>query len=255
MDRNTTGRERHARGVYDAKARLTSVVPRILVVEDERDLARGLQANLEVEGYDVVVAHNGEDGLRAARESAVDLVLLDLMLPGIDGYDVLARLRKSGVDVPVLILTARAEEVDKVRGFLAGADDYVTKPFGVMELLLRIGAILRRGRPAVATASAGRELKTMGPIEVDVTDRSVRMNDRPVALTPKAFDLLLALMDRKGRVASRHDLLRDVWGYADAVTTRTVDAHVAELRRKLEVDPSAPKFIITVWKVGYRLVG
>ena len=227
---------------------------RILVVEDERDLARGLQANLEVEGYDVAVANSGEDGLRLACEGPVDLVLLDLMLPGMDGYDVLSRLRKSGVDVPVLILTARAEEVDKVRGFLAGADDYVTKPFGVMELLLRIGAILRRGR-APGTAPVASDTRRVGPIEVDVADRSVRVNERPVSLTPKAFDLLLALMQRQGRVASRHDLLRDVWGYAESVTTRTVDAHVAELRRKLEVDAAEPRHIVTVWKVGYRLVG
>lgn len=228
---------------------------RILVVEDERDLARGLQANLEVEGYEVAVAHTGEDGIRLALENPVDLVLLDLMLPGIDGYEVLSRLRKQGVDVPVLILTARAEEVDKVRGFLAGADDYVTKPFGVMELLLRISAILRRGRAMSPANPVGHEVRRLGPIEVDVSDRSVRVHDRAVALTPKAFDLLIALMDRKGRVASRHDLLRDVWGYADSVTTRTVDAHVAELRRKLEEDPATPRHIVTVWKVGYRLVG
>jgi two-component system alkaline phosphatase synthesis response regulator PhoP len=202
----------------------------------------------------VSVAQNGEDGPRIAREQTVDLVLLDLMLPGMDGYDVLSRLRKSGVDVPVLILTARAEEVDKVRGFLAGADDYVTKPFGVMELLLRIGAILRRGR-GPGKAGAASDTRRLGPIEVDVADRSVRVNERPVSLTPKAFDLLLALMQRQGKVASRHDLLRDVWGYAESVTTRTVDAHVAELRRKLEDDPAAPRHIVTVWKVGYRLVG
>ena len=230
-------------------------MPRILVVEDQRDLARGLQANLEVEGYEVAVALTGEDGLRIAREEPVDLVLLDLMLPGIDGYDVLSRLRQAGVDVPVLILTARAEEVDKVRGFLAGADDYVTKPFGVMELLLRINAILRRGRPVPSGDSPQvRDTRRLGPIEADVADRSVRVNGNSVSLTPRAFDLLIALMDRKGRVASRHDLLRDVWGYADSVTTRTVDAHVAELRRKLEADPSAPRHILTVWKVGYRLV-
>jgi two-component system alkaline phosphatase synthesis response regulator PhoP len=230
-------------------------VARILIVEDERDLARGLQANLEVEGYEVTVAQNGEDGVRFALENRFDLVLLDLMLPGMDGYEVLSRLRKANVDVPVLILTARAEEVDKVRGFLAGADDYVTKPFGVMELLLRISAILRRGRASLPGDVRSRDVRRVGPIEVDVADRSVRIHDRPIAVTPKAFDLLIALMDRKGRVASRHDLLRDVWGYADSVTTRTVDAHVAELRRKLEDDPGAPRHIVTVWKVGYRLVG
>lgn len=228
---------------------------RILVIEDQRDLARGLQANLEVEGYEVVIAHTGEDGLRLAGEAPADLILLDLMLPGIDGYDVLAQLRKGGIDVPVLVLTAKAEEVDKVRGFRAGADDYVTKPFGVMELVLRINAILRRAGPSSSGTSAPDAKRRLGPIEADVADRSVRLNGNAVSLTPRAFELLIALMDRKGRVASRHDLLRDVWGYAGSVTTRTVDAHVAELRRKLEVDPSSPRHIVTVWKVGYRLVG
>ena len=229
---------------------------RILVVEDQKDLALGLQANLEVEGYEVLVAHAGEDGLRKAMSGQPDLVILDLMLPDTDGYDVLSRMRSAGLDMPVVILTARGEEVDKVRGFRTGADDYVTKPFGVMELLVRIQAILRRGAPRVATKVAAREaedVRRVGPIEVDVTDRTVRRDGAEVPLTPKAFDLLLALIDKGGRVASRHDLLRDVWGYAESVTTRTVDAHIAELRRKLEPDPANPNHIITVWKVGYRL--
>ena len=225
---------------------------RILVVEDERDLALGLQANLEVEGYDVAVAHTGEEGLRLARGHAPDLVILDLMLPDTDGYDVLARLRRAQLDMPVIILTARGEEVDKVRGFRTGADDYVTKPFGVMELMVRIQAILRRGPPR-AKADNGRALRRFDDIEVDIEDRTVRRRGSDVPLTPRAFDLLLALIDKKGKVASRHDLLRDVWGYSSSVTTRTVDAHVAELRRKLEDDPSEPRHILTVWKVGYRL--
>jgi DNA-binding response OmpR family regulator len=194
-------------------------------------------------------------------------VILDLMLPDTDGYDVLARMRRAQIDVPVVILTARGEEVDKVRGFRTGADDYVTKPFGVMELLVRIQAILRRGppRPAGAIATNGassaahptppapRLLHPFGDIEIDVDDRVVRRRGAEVPITPKAFDLLLALASREGRVASRHDLLRDVWGYARSVTTRTVDAHIAELRRKLEDDPAEPKHLLTVWKVGYRL--
>ena len=229
---------------------------RILVVEDQKDLALGLQANLEVEGYEVLVAHAGEDGLRKATSGQPDLVILDLMLPDTDGYDVLSRMRSAGLDMPVVILTARGEEVDKVRGFRTGADDYVTKPFGVMELLVRIQAILRRGAPRASTkvgAREGEDVRRVGPIEVDVTDRTVRRAGVEVPLTPKAFDLLLALIDKGGRVASRHDLLRDVWGYAESVTTRTVDAHIAELRRKLEPDPANPNHIITVWKVGYRL--
>jgi DNA-binding response OmpR family regulator len=228
---------------------------RILVVEDERDLALGLRANLEVEGYDVAVAHTGEEGLREARAGAPDLVILDLMLPDTDGYDVLARLRKAGHEMPVVILTARGEEVDKVRGFRAGADDYVTKPFGVMELLVRIQAILRRGAPRATDGkpAATRPRIRFGDVEVDAEDRTVLREGAEVPLTPKAFDLLLALLRKEGRVASRVDLLRDVWGYSAAVTTRTVDAHVAELRRKLERDPANPRHIETVWKVGYRL--
>jgi DNA-binding response OmpR family regulator len=231
-------------------------VRRILVVEDQRDLALGLRANLEVEGYDVDVAHTGEDALSIATDRRPDVVILDIMLPGIDGYEVLAKLRAMHLTMPVLMLTARAEEVDKVRGFRTGADDYVTKPFGVMELLVRIQALLRRGpprdgEPRVASPVALR----FGNVEVDVEAHTVRRNGEEISLTPKALELLLALHRRQGKVASRHDLLRDVWGYTSSVTTRTVDAHVAELRRKLEVDPAKPKHILTVWKVGYRLRG
>ena len=226
---------------------------RILVVEDQRDLALGLRANLEVEGYTVDVASTGEDALRIAGERAPDLVILDIMLPGIDGYEVLAKLRAMRLDVPVLMLTARAEEVDKVRGFRTGADDYVTKPFGVMELLVRIQALLRRGPPRDQEATRRGQVVRVGDVEVDIEGHMVRRNGEEVSLTPKAFELLLALHRKQGKVASRHELLRDIWGYASSVTTRTVDAHVAELRRKLEADPADPKHILTVWKVGYRL--
>ena len=242
-------------------------VAKILVIEDQRDLALGLRANLEVEGYDVVVAHTGEDGLRRVREWRPSIILLDLMLPDIEGYDVLARLRHEGHAMPVLILTARGEELDKVRGFRLGADDYVTKPFGVMELLVRIEAVLRRSGPgtvavrasaahgAAPPAVARREetVHRFGDVEIDVADHRVRRADSEVALTPKAFELLIALLRKEGRVATRVELLRDVWGYSSAVTTRTVDTHIAELRRKLEEDPAEPRHIVTVWKVGYRL--
>jgi DNA-binding response OmpR family regulator len=220
---------------------------RVLVVEDERNLALGLRANLEVDGYEVSVAETGEDALREARRAAPDVVLLDLMLPGMDGYAVLQSLRGMGVECPVLILSARAEEIDKVRGFRAGADDYVTKPFGVMELLLRVQALLRRAGPK---AEQARERWRFGDVEVDSARRRVTRAGEEVALTPRAFELLVALLRGADAPLTRHDLLRTVWGYDASVTTRTVDAHVAELRRKL--DPDADH-LVTVHKVGYRL--
>jgi len=225
-------------------------VSRILVVEDEHNLALGLRANLEVEGYEVAVAESGEAALDEAEARAPDLIILDLMLPGIDGYEVLSTLRARGVDTSVLILSARAEEIDKVRGFRAGADDYVTKPFGVMELLLRVQALLRRSSAAAAPASA---VWKIGDVEVDAAQRSIQRNGMDVTVTPRAFELLIALLGSAGKTLTRHELLRTVWGYDGSVTTRTVDAHIAELRRKLEHEPAEPRHILTVHKVGYRL--
>lgn len=228
---------------------------RILVVEDNPDLAYGLRTNLEFEGHDVEVAEDGISALTRARTATPDLVILDLMLPGLDGYRVLHTLRDEGLDMPVLILTARGEEADKVRGFRLGADDYVTKPFGLLELIARVEALLRRAggwrAPPVDTDAAFR----FGSVEVDPAARTVLRAGEPVSLTPKEFDLLLALARREGAVASRLELLREVWGHRAAVVTRTVDTHVAELRRKLEDDPAEPRHIVTVWKAGYRFEG
>ena len=224
---------------------------RILVVEDERDLALGIRANLEVEGYDVVVAHTGEDGLAQARTCDPQLIMLDLMLPGMSGYDVLAGVRTTDTAVPVLILSARGEEVDKVRGFRTGADDYLTKPFGVMEMIVRIEALLRRSTPAPGASSAS--IMHIGEVQVDPDRHAVIRDGVELPLTPKALDLLRALVKRANRVVTRQELLREVWGYSADVTTRTVDAHVAELRRKLERDPGKPRHLLTVWRVGYRL--
>jgi two-component system, OmpR family, alkaline phosphatase synthesis response regulator PhoP len=221
---------------------------RILVVEDNTNLAFGLQTSLELEGHEVEVAADGVVGLRRARESDPDLIVLDLMLPELDGYRVLKTLREEGRSVPVLVLTARGEETDKVLGFRLGADDYVTKPFGLLELLARIGALLRRSGSAAA-----RRLERMGEVEIDTVARAVRRQGEEVTLTPKEFDLLLALVRRQGAVAGRIELLAEVWGHRAAVLTRTVDMHVAQLRRKLEDDPANPRHILTVWKAGYRL--
>jgi len=224
---------------------------RVLVVEDERDIALGVRANLEIEGYEVTVAHTGEDGLTAAMADRPDLAILDVMLPRMTGFEVLEKIRVYYPDLPVIILSARAEELDRVRGFRSGADDYVTKPFGVMELMLRVRAVLRRTAPSGSSSTPHRE--RIGTVEVDVANRVVLKNGQEVALTPKAIDLLRALIAQRDRAVSRQDLLRDVWGYATSVTTRTVDAHIGELRRKIEDDPANPRHILTVWKKGYRL--
>ena len=226
-------------------------MPRILIVEDNPDLAYGLRTGLEIEGYDVQVAEDGETGLDRARAWGPDLVILDLMLPGMDGYRVLRTMREGGSDVPVLILTARGEEADKVLGFRLGADDYVTKPCGVLELLARVGALLRRSRIAERAGADG--IERFGSVEINPASRTVTREGTAVALSPKEFDLLLALVRRRGAVASRVELLREVWGHRVEVMTRTVDIHIAELRRKLEHDPSQPRHILTVWKAGYRL--
>ena len=223
---------------------------RVLIVEDDPDLGFGLRTTLEIEGYTADVAEDGPTGLRRAREERPDLVILDLMLPGMDGYRVLRALRAEGNRVPVLILTARGEEADKVLGFRSGADDYVTKPFGLLELLARVEALLRRAGGDAAPVPA---IDRFGEVEMDRAARTVVRRGETVQLAPREFDLLLALYDRNGGVISRQDLLREVWGHRGAVLTRTVDIHVAELRRKLEDDPAEPRHILTVWKKGYRL--
>ena len=227
---------------------------RVLVVEDNRDLAFGIQTALEVEGYQVRVAGDGILGLTAAREFEPALIILDLMLPGMDGYRVLRALRESGQNVPVLILTARGEETDKVLGFETGADDYVTKPFSVLELMARVRALLRRtGVSEAHEGDAPRQRYQFGDISVNVAARTVHRGGESIALAPKEFDLLVALLRRDGAVASRHELLKEVWGYQAMVPTRTVDMHISELRRKLEEDSSRPHHILTVRKAGYRL--
>jgi len=226
---------------------------RILVVEDNEDLAFGLRTVLDFEGYDVDVAPDGESGLAAVRDQPPDLLVLDLMLPGKSGFDVLRELRGSGHRLPILILTARSQESDVVLGFDVGADDYVTKPFSTAELLARVRALLRRsGQAALDVAPAS--IVCFGDVEVSKPTRTVRRNGETVELTPKEFDLLVALLDRRGTVVSRRELLKEVWGYENAeINTRTVDVHLSELRRKLEADPSEPVHLLTVRKAGYRL--
>lgn len=223
---------------------------RILLIEDNATLAQGLKHNLEFEGHAVTTAGTAAEGREAALAGA-DLIILDLMLPDGHGQRLLRDLREQGNMTPVLVLTALADEADKVRGFRAGADDYVTKPFGLMELIARVEAILRRGRRA-ESSSEERTIR-FGEVRIDPRTRTVTRGGVAVNLRPKEFDLLLALAHRQGEVVSRLDLLREVWGYQDEVQSRTVDTHVAELRRKLESDPAEPRHLLTVRKAGYRL--
>jgi two-component system, OmpR family, alkaline phosphatase synthesis response regulator PhoP len=225
---------------------------RILIVEDNRNLATGLRNNLEIEGYDVDVASDGTSGLTLARTTQPNLVILDLMLPGMDGYRVLKTMREDGIDTPVLILSARGEETDKVLGFQLGADDYVAKPFGLLELLARVDALLRRAQSIGAKSKLGVPV-SFGDVQVDPGTHSVRRNGEAVTLRPKEYDLLIALLHRRGQVASRAELLEEVWGYSGEVYSRTVDTHVAELRRKLEENAADPQHILTVRKTGYRI--
>lgn len=225
----------------------------ILIIEDNRDLAFGLRNNLEIEGYDVETAETGRAGLEAFKRTSPDLLILDLMLPELDGFRVLRSLRKDGHSTPILVLTAKGEEADKVRGLKMGADDYVTKPFGLLELLARVEALLRRAQPERSASGNVMGVQRFGPIEVNPAARTVSRGAQSIELSPKEFDLLLALLRARGAVVSRLQLLREVWGYSDAVVSRTVDTHIAELRRKLEENPAAPRHIITVRKTGYRI--
>jgi len=224
---------------------------RILLVEDNANLAEGIEYNLRLEGYDVRIAETGRAALEIFQNWSPELVVLDLMLPDIDGYQVLKSVRGRGSRVPVIILSARGEESDKVRGFRLDADQYVTKPFGIVELLERVAALLRR---SAVGAVPQKSVVRFGDVVVDIPSRTVVRHGQSCTLTPKAYELLLALIRRDGAVGSRTDLLKEVWGYGAFVMTRTVDSHVAELRRKLEENPAEPRHIVTVWKVGYRFV-
>ena len=222
-------------------------MPRILVVDDEPEIVRGLEDNLRFEGYQTVSATNGEDGLALALSDAPDLVLLDIMMPKMSGWDVCRELRRRGVDVPVIMLTARGAEVDRVLGLEIGADDYVTKPFSLRELLARVRAVLRRPGPRQKF-----EEFAFGDVRIRLRGRQVFRAGREVRLTRKEFDLLVFLVEHRGEVVTRERLLDEVWGYERFPTTRTVDTHILRLRRKFEADPDRPAWILTVHGQGYK---
>ena len=219
---------------------------RILVVEDDRDIAMGLEDDLRQEGYDVTVVRDGEDASIAGQAGGFDLILLDVMLPGKDGFEVCRSLRKAAVTTPIIMLTARAQEVEKVFGLELGADDYVTKPFSPRELRARIKALLRR------TQGAKRDVYSFGDIEVDFARAEVRRDGHAIEITPIEFKLLAAFVQRRGRVLSRDQLLDAAWERGVHVTDRAVDAHIVNIRRKIEPSPEAPRYLLSVRGLGYR---
>lgn len=225
---------------------------RILIVEDNETLALGLARSLESAGFEVSIRADGEAAVRAVTGDPPALIVLDLTLPGRSGFSVLQEIREAGVRTPVLILSARGQEAEKVRGFRLGADDYVVKPVGMEELNARVAAILRRARGGM---DRGAGTLRFGEVEVDMARHIVRRAGMPVDLSPLEYDLLVCLLRRDGAVVARDTLLTEVWGYKVPVPTRTVDTHVGNLRAKLEEDPRNPRHIVTVRKVGYRLDG
>ena len=223
---------------------------RVLVVEDDAAILKGLTDNLEAESYDVLTAMDGEAGYALLEKEEPDLVILDLMLPKLSGYEICQRARSEGMTVPILMLTARGTESDRVHGLDLGADDYVTKPFSVRELLARVRALLRRGQSADAVPD---ELE-FDDVVVNFRSFEARKGGEVIKLTRKEFGTLRFLAGRRGEVVRRDELLREVWNYKRYPTTRTVDNHVASLRSKIEKDPSDPRHLLTVHRVGYKLV-
>jgi DNA-binding response OmpR family regulator len=226
---------------------------RILIIEDEPSMQLGLKDNLEFEHYHVELAGDGETGLRKINSSQYDLILLDVMLPGISGFDICKTVRANGVKTPIILLTARGEEIDKVVGLELGADDYITKPFGVRELLARIKAILRRNQPGYAPGENSEA--AIGRLHLDFNTFQAKneMNEE-VKLSHKEFQILSHLYKNRNKVISRYDLLEKVWGYEEQITTRTVDNFIARIRQKVEFNPNQPKIILTVHGSGYKLI-
>lgn len=225
---------------------------RILVVEDEIELARLVELHLRDAGCEVILAHDGHRGLELALAESFDCILLDLMLPGIGGLDLCQQVRRQPGYVPILMLTARSSEGDRVLGLEVGADDYLTKPFSVRELVARVRAICRR-----VEALAGHESDpgriVVGELELDPAKRQVALKSRPLQLTAREFDLLLHFARRPGRVYTRAELLEQVWGYGYSGYEHTVNSHINRLRAKIEDDPADPRYVLTVWGVGYKL--
>ena len=224
---------------------------KILIIEDQKDLAEGLRYNLEHEGFEAQVANDGKTGLALALECDAALILLDLMLPGVPGLELLRKLREEGVPTPVIILTAKGQDQDKVTGLEMGADDYVVKPFGVPELIARVRAVLRRTRPDESPQATVLKVKD---VELNFKRYVVVRRGKEYALSRFEAEILKVLIARRGEVVTRKDLLSKVWGYKFFPTTRTVDNHIARLRKKVEHEPDNPELILTAHGIGYRFI-
>jgi len=218
----------------------------ILIIEDEPTMLRGLKDNFEFEGYRVITAEAGQEGLEAALNTRPDLILLDIMLPEINGYEICRLIRQEGLDMPIVMLTAKGQEPDIILGLNLGADDYVTKPFSIKELLARVNAFLRRRR------REDQKVHRFGDCELDLASRTLKRNGRQVPLTPKEFALLAFLEKSSGRALTRDEILRSVWGHGVFVTSRSVDRCITTLRKKVEPDPGEPTLIKTIPQIGYR---
>ena len=226
-------------------------MPKVLLVEDDPTMQRGLKDNLEFEGYDVEVADDGKKGLQSILDNSYDLVILDGMLPHMSGFDVLKKVREKGLSLPVIMLTAKGEEIDRVLGLELGADDYVTKPFSLRELLARVKAVLRRIEGGVGK---GGSSMTLGPLSVDFATYNASKNGESLTMTPKEFEVLKFLWEHRNQTVSRDQLLTNVWGYDDSVSTRTIDNFILKIRQKIEEDPAHPRHIITIHGTGYKLI-
>ena len=224
---------------------------KIFIAEDELNMRKGLQNNLEFEGYEVNCAEDGEEALEQIKKNSYDLIILDVMMPKMSGFDVCKAARKIGIETPIILLTAKGEEIDKVLGLELGADDYVTKPFSLRELLARIKAILRRSENKISPTGM---FEKIGSLNVNFTAYTANSNGKEISLSHKEFEILNYLWKKRNAVVSRDDLLNEVWGYEESPTTRTVDNFILKLRQKIEKDSNNPKIILTVHGVGYKLI-
>jgi DNA-binding response OmpR family regulator len=226
---------------------------KILIVEDELNMVKGLKDNLEFEGFEVDTAMEGNTGLQKVLQNKSDLILLDVMLPGVSGFDICKAARREGVSTPIILLTAKGEEIDKVLGLELGADDYITKPFSVRELLARIKAILRRP-PIGKEGSAESEFVSLGNIDVNFKNYVAKKGNDEIKMSYKEFEILHYMHMNAGKIIQRDDLMSDVWGIEYDISTRTVDNFILKLRQKIEADPNNPKIILTVHGVGYKMI-